>query len=234
MTDDLDARLTARFEREIGAFPAFRGSVIGGRPRSRWLKFAIFGTAAAVAIILVGGTVAREVLAPRSSAGSLAIGGRDLPGLVRASEVVVIGTVVSQGGTRVTSRDPNDITREDPNFVGIAQDYAFAVESSIKGNVTGTITVTISSLSRLRRDPFWYEFKSERVPPQVGSRYALFLRRLTLDASVYVLSFEPSQFELGTTAVVHSSWPDAKTYFPDRPVAEFLKALRDAATATSP
>jgi hypothetical protein len=234
MTDDLDPRLTARFAREIGTFPAFGSSAIGDRPRSRWLRFAAIGTATAVALVLVVGVVAREVLAPRSSAGTLAIAGRDLPELVRASEVVVVGTVVSQGGTRVTSRDPNDITREDPNFVGIAQDYAFAVESSIKGNVTGTITVTISSLSRVRRDPFWYEFKSERVPPQVGSRYALFLRRLTWDASVYVLSFEPSQFELGTTAVVHSSWPDAKTYFPDRPVAEFLKALRDAATAASP
>ena len=234
MTDDLDPHLTARFEREIGAFPAFRGSPVVGRPRSRRMKFALVGTATAVALVLVVGVVAREVLAPRSSAGSLAIAGRDLPELVRASEVVVIGTVVSQGGTRVISRAPYDITREDPNYVAIAQDYSFAVESSIKGDITGTITVTISSSSRVKRDPFWYEFKSDRVPPVVGSRYALFLRRLPWDASVYVLSFEPSQFELGTTAVVRSIWRDAKTYFPDRPVAEFLQALRDAASKGSP
>ena len=196
MTDDLDPRLSARFERELAAAPAFRGSHTGRRDgsRSRWVKFVSLGTAAVVAFAVVGGIIAREALAPRSSAGTLHVAGRDLPELVRASEVVVIGTVLSQGGTRVISRDPNDITREDPNYVAIAQDYAFAVESSIKGDVTGTITVTISSSSRVKRDPFWYEFKSASVPPQVGSRYALFLRRLPWDASVYVLSFEPSQF----------------------------------------
>jgi hypothetical protein len=234
MSDELDPRLQARFERELATVRAFRGSAIGSRTGSNspWARFAVLGTAVAVALALIGVTVAREVLAPRSSAGSLSIPGRDLPALVRASDVVVVGTVVSLGGTRVVSRDPNDITREDPNYVGIAQDYAFAVESSIKGEVSGTITVTISSSSRVKRDPFWYEFKSERVPPQVGTRYALFLRRLPWDASVYALSFEPSQFELGTSAVVRSIWPDAKTYFPDRPVAEFLQALRDAATAS--
>ena len=143
--------------------------------------------------------------------------------------MVVICTVLSQGGTRVTSRDPNDLTREDPNYVGIAQDYAFAVDSSIKGEATGTITVAIGSSSRVKRGPFWYEFKNERVPPQVGVRYALFLRRLPWDASVYALSFEPSQFELGATAVVRSIWREAKTFFPDRAVPEFMQALRDAA-----
>lgn len=234
MSDDLDPRLTARLERELAAVPAYRGVELGSRPRSasRWKKVALLGTAAALALVLVGGTVARELLAPRSSAGTIALGGRDLPELVRASEVVVIGTVLSKGGTRVVSRDPNDLTREDPNYVSIAQDYAFAVESSIKGDVRGTITVTISSSSRVRRDPFWYEYKSERLPPEVGSRYALFLRRLAWDASVYALSFEPSQFELGSMAVVQTIWRDAKTYFPDRPVDEFLRALRDAAASS--
>jgi hypothetical protein len=231
MSDDLDPRLTARFEREMAAVPAYRGAALDIRPRSRWRRFAVFGTAGVVALVLIGGTVAREVLAPRSSAGTIAVAGRDLPELVRMSDVVVIGTVVSQGGTRVTSRDPRDITREDPNFVGIAQDYSFAVESSVKGDVAGTITVTISSSSRVKRDPFWYEYKSDNIPPRVGSRYALFLRRLPWDPSIYVLAFEPSQFELGTMAVVRSRWLDAKTYFPDRPVADFLKALRDAASS---
>jgi hypothetical protein len=229
MSDDLDPRLTARFERELAAVPAYRGSALGIRTRSRWQKIAVLGTAVTVALVLIGGTIAREVLAPRSSAGTIAVAGRDLPELVRMSDVVVIGTVVSQGGTRVISRDPNDITREDPNYAAIGQDYTFAVESAIKGQPSGNITVTISSSSRVKRGPFWYEFKSESVPPRVGVRYALFLRRLPWDASVYALAFEPSQFELGTMAVVRSRWLDAKTYFPDRPVADFLKALRDAA-----
>jgi hypothetical protein len=195
-------------------------------------RVALLATAAVV-LAVIGGIVVREVLAPRSSAGTLAIGGRDLPELVRASDVVVIGTVMSAGGTRVVSRDPKDPTREDPNYVSVAQDYAFAVESSIKGDAAGTITVAIGSSSHVKRDPFWYEFKNERVPPRVGVRYALFLRRLAWDASVYVLSFEPSQFELGTTAVVRSMWREAKTYFPDRPVPEFLDALRDAARSSS-
>ena len=231
MSDDLDPRLTARFERELAAVPAYRGLALGIRTRSRWQKIAVLGTAVTVALVLIGGTIAREVLAPRSSAGTIAVAGRDLPELVRMSDVVVIGTAVSQGGTRVISRDPNDITREDPNYAAIGQDYAFAVESAIKGHPSGTITVTISSSSRVKRGPFWYEFKSESVPPRVGVRYALFLRRLPWDASVYALAFEPSQFELGTMAVVRSRWLDAKTYFPDRPVADFIKALRDAAAS---
>jgi hypothetical protein len=230
MSDDLDPRLTARFELELAAVPAYHGSALGGRPRSHWRRFAVLGVAAA-ALALVGGTVAFEALAPRSSAGSIAVGGRDLPELVRKSDVVVIGAVLSQGGTRVTSRDPNDITREDPNFVSIGQDYAFAVESSIKGGATGTITLTIHSSSRVKNGPFWYEFKDEGNPPRVGSRYVLFLRRIPWDSSVYVLAFEPSQFELGTMAVVRSRWLDAKTYFPDRPVADFIKAVRDAAAS---
>ena len=233
MSDDLDPGLAARFDRELAAAPAFRGSATRSRPRStsRWPRFAVIGVAATVAFAVVGVTVGREVLAPRSSAGTRAVAGRDLPELVRMSDVVVIGTVVSQGGTRVISRDPNDITREDPNYSVIGQDYAFAVESAIKGQSSGTITVTISSSSRVKRGPFWYEFKSESVPPRVGVRYALFLRRLPWDASVYALAFEPSQFELGELAVVRTIWPDAKTYFPDRPVAEFVKALREAASS---
>jgi hypothetical protein len=176
MSDDLDPRLAARFERELAAVPADRGAALDIRPRSRWRRFAVFGTAAVVALVLIAATVAREVLAPRSSAGTIAVAGRDLPELVRMSDVVVIGTVVSQGGTRVISRDPRDITREDPNYAGIGQDYAFAVESAIKGQPSGTITVTISSSSRVKRGPFWYEFKSESVPPRVGVRYALCLR----------------------------------------------------------
>jgi hypothetical protein len=195
-------------------------------------RVALLATAAVV-LAVIGGIVVREVLAPRSSAGTLAIGGRDLPELVRASDVVVIGTVMSAGGTRVVSRDPNDLTREDPNYVSVAQDYAFVVDSSIKGEAAGTITVAIGSSSRVKRDPFWYEYKSDSIPPRVGSRYALFLRRLQWDASVYVLSFEPSQFELGAMAVVRSRWLDADTYFPDRPVPEFLQALRDAAKPAS-
>lgn len=231
MTDDLDPRLIARFERELVAAPAFRRSHPGRREGSwsRRMKFVPLGAAAVVAFAVVGGIVAREALAPRSSAGSLHIAGRDLPELVQASDVVVVGTVLSQGGTRVTSRDPNDLSREDPNYVGVAQDYAVAVEASIKGDVSGTITVTIGSSSRVKRGVFWYEFKNERVPPQVGTRYALFLRRLPQDASVYVLNFEPSQFELTTMAIVRSIWPDARTHFPDRPAPEFLEALREAA-----
>jgi hypothetical protein len=34
-------------------------------------------------------------------------------------------------------------------------------------------------------------------------------------------------------AVVRSIWLDAKTFFPDRPVPEFLQALREAATTAS-
>jgi hypothetical protein len=80
MSDDLDPRLAARFDGELAAVQAFRGSATRSRPRSnsRWSRFAVTGTAAAVALAIIGITVAREVLAPRSSAGTIAVAGRDL------------------------------------------------------------------------------------------------------------------------------------------------------------
>ena len=198
----------------------------------RWIKLTC-ATVVVVALVVLAGSAARQALSP-SSAGRIFVGGRDLHQLVRRSEVVAIGTVLSAEGTRVISRDPSDLTREDPNYVAIAQDYAFAVEAAIKGEVSGTITVTIGTSSRVKNAPFWSEVQHQRVLPRVGSRYALFLRTLPWDASVYVLSFEPSQFELASTAIVRSMWRDASTYFPDRPVPELLRALRDAAAADVP
>jgi hypothetical protein len=190
-------------------------------------------TTVVVALVVIAGSAACQTLPPPST-GRIFVAGRDLHELVRASELVAIGTVVSTGGTRVTSRDPNDLTREDPNYVAIAQDYAFAVEAAIKGAASGTITVTIATSSRVKNAWFWSEVQQRRVLPNVGSRYALFLRTLPWDASVYVLGFEPSQFELDTTASVRSTWRDASTYFPDRDLSEFLRALRDAAAGEAP
>ena len=51
MSDDLDPRLTARFERELAAVPAYRVPAIGSRTRPRWQKFAVLGTAGVVALV---------------------------------------------------------------------------------------------------------------------------------------------------------------------------------------
>lgn len=84
--------------------------------------------------------------------------------------MVVVGTIVSKGGTRVTSRDPNDLTREDSNYQSIAQDYA---SQSRSPSTAGTIIVTMHAVSRVKHGPYWYEFESERIQPRIGSRYVL-------------------------------------------------------------
>ena len=235
MNDDLDPRLRARFTEELSALPTTHGWLTSPRPRSgHQPRFGlIVGVVAAVLLAIVGGDAAIGLLAAKSSSpASLELGGRDLRELVWASDAVVVGTITSEGSMRNVGRDPTDPSREDPNHIAVAQDYTLLIEESIKGEISGSITVTNARSSRDRVGPLWIESKNERyIPLTVGTRYALFLRRLPWDQSVYVLGFEPSQFELGKEAVVRSVWPDAQRSFPDRPVSEFLQSLRAASSA---
>lgn len=165
--------------------------------------------------------------APPASHANIVIGGRNIASLTRASELVVVGVVTREAGTRNLVRDPYDITREHQTLVGVAQDYEISVESSLKGSASETIVVTNArSMGKRGGD----QVPNDRfVPLIVGTRYVLFVTRLSIDPTAYVLAFEPSQFELTDKAAVRSKWDVAATLFPTRPAQQFLDEVRAAA-----
>ncbi len=177
----------------------------------------------ALAIALLGVVAC----APPVSHATVVVGGRDIATLTRSSDLVVVGVVVREGGTRNLVRDPYDLAREHQTLVGVAQDYEVSVEASLKGGAAGQILVTNARSMGKRGGE---QVTNERfVPLVVGKRYMLFATRLPFEPSTYVLSFEPSQFELTGSAAVRSNWNEATTLFPVRPTGQFLNEVRTAA-----
>ncbi len=115
----------------------------------------------------------------------------------------------------------------------LAQEYGVSIESTIKGGAAAHVIVTVAQKRAPRGQQFvnYDEFQSLVL----GARYALFLRMLDWAPGVYSIAFEPSRFKLeGDRAVVQSPWNEALTYFPARPTADFLQAVRAAASVTAP
>lgn len=159
----------------------------------------------------------------------------DVQSLARMSQVIVVGTVTSEAGTRNLARNPSDPAKEDLTRKVIAQDYAFSVQETLKG-VTGPAIVVTSARSGSIAGPNGQtgEYKDESfVPLTVGGRYLLLLRSLPWEPGVYALAFEPSRFELGAGATVRSTWRDAQTYFPVISTDLFISTLRAAVSANS-
>jgi hypothetical protein len=165
------------------------------------------------------------------TSSSLRIAGRDVESLIAASDVVIVGRVMGEAGTRNLVRDPYDIQKEHKTLVGVAQDYAVEIERTIKGaNLPAQVIVTNSRSMGPRGGQ---QVQNERfIPLNAGSRYVLFAQRLVQDPTVFVLSFEPSVFELGQTASVHSVWPEARWRFPPKPAELFVAEVVAAAART--
>lgn len=165
------------------------------------------------------------------TSSSLRIGGRDLESLVAASDVVIIGRVVREAGTRNLVRDPYDMQKEHKTLVGVAQDYDIEIEGTLKGADLAAQVVVTNSRSMGQRGGEQVQHVSF-MPLNVGTRYVLFVRRLILEPTVFVLSFEPSVFELGQTASVRSAWPEAASHFPSKPAEVFVADVGAAAART--
>lgn len=159
----------------------------------------------------------------------------DFASLARMSEVIVIGVVSSEGGTRNTARNPNDTSREDPNRTTVSQDYAFSVEEVLKGDSSRNITITSARSGVVRSDGRVGEFVYDTfIPLRVGTRYVLLLRSMSWAPGIYSVAFEPGIFELGAGAQVRSTWPEAGKYFPATSTDLFLSRLRSAVSAEVP
>lgn len=128
------------------------------------------------------------------------------------------------------ARDPKDITRADPNFVGLAQDYSVTVELGLKGDTPSQMVLTLAN-KRGPRGEELIPYEHFR-PLAIGSSYVLFLRKLPGESNVYVVAFEPSRFIVeGASVVVQSPWDDAPKYFPTQAKVTFLQSIRNAVAA---
>lgn len=150
-----------------------------------------------------------------------------LGGLAAASDLIVVGAIRAEAGTRNLARDPKDLSREDPTMVGLGQDYVIEVESTIKGEATPTIVVSLARWHGPRGQAPRED--SDFIPLEKGTRYVLFLQRSRAFAGIYVPAPEPFRFKLTDQARAESFWPDAQQHFPPTDVSAFIGSVRAAA-----
>jgi hypothetical protein len=159
----------------------------------------------------------------------LFVAGRDLKAVTTYADVIVVGTVVGEGGLQNIARDAFDITREHPSVKVLAQQYRVAVESVLKGQASGTIVVTVArSFQQGNESPIP---NANFLPLEASQQYLLLLKRHPFDANLFAVAFEPSRFKLGTLAVVQSPWRDAPKVFPPRSTADLLSEIRSVVSA---
>lgn len=149
-----------------------------------------------------------------------------LQSLASGSDVVLIGVVRAESGTRNMARQPDDPRKPHQTLVITGQDYEVSVLSVLKGTAEQTIVVTAAksvgtSAETMARHPNY-------VPTRIGGQYLFFLDRQIDGTSGYVPSAEPWRFELTTTAEPISAWTDASRYFPKKPRTEFIAEVMSA------
>lgn len=224
--DDLRSKLDALPVRPLRAYSD------GRKPRQVTNLARLAARAVAVVLaVAAAGVIWAQIGAdvPGSAVGSQLVA-RNLDAAARMSQVIVVGTVVSEGGIRNTARDPKDPSRPDSNMTIESQDYVLEVEESLKGSVASQITVTSARSGQVRRGFLMHRFDyTNFVPLDVGARYVLLLQ--TTRDGVYSIATEPGRFELNGQATARSTWSEARTLFPDRPAEDFLRDLRAAIAA---
>jgi hypothetical protein len=125
------------------------------------------------------------------------------------------------------ARDPNDHSKDDPQYVIEGVDYRLKVDTYLKGTGPTEIRVTQrkSVLNKARsQTPSLFEgFKD--LPN--GGRYVLFIRETKDGSGSYVGIAEPWRFRLeGGKARLESQWENAATTFPEVGEVEFLDQVR--------
>jgi hypothetical protein len=152
-----------------------------------------------------------------------------LTDLTHASDVVLIGVVDKESGTRNLARNPKDLSQEDRNLIVVGQDYLVSVTSVLKGSAPAKSTITVArgrgTPSRgVKDDIDW-------IPLVTGQEYVLFLKSLPYEPAVLALAIEPSRFRIDTQVRAESPWQLAETYFPPRDRQSFLAELTAAAAS---
>lgn len=179
-----------------------------------------------IALILLGALLLTAACGRSGGEGAMDVR-RSIPDLVQSADAIVIGTVLSAGGNRNLSRNPRDLTQDDPNHPVIGQDYTVQIESVLKGAPAQTLTVSLSKLHGASNPLHTQD--NDFVPLVVGARYVLFLQRLIgFPGLVYGVGVEPGAFRLTDRARVSSRWVGALASFPESSVADFISQVQIA------
>lgn len=142
-----------------------------------------------------------------------------LRSLAQSSDLVVVGVVRGELGTRNMARRADDPLQPHPALVSLGQDYDVQIVDVLKGPAERSLVVSISKAMKV--DDRFVTYRGF-LPLQNGSRYVLFLRRQIDGTNGYVPAPEPWRFRLTTVAEAQSPWPDASRYFPTKDAEQFL------------
>ena len=136
------------------------------------------------------------------------------------AEVIVIGTVRAQLQTHNLSRDAQDPSKENTEFVILGTDYEVSVDRYLKGDGDRKIIMT--------QEGGELDGKIQRMhaltPIHIGTTYILFLNRVS---DKYRFGGEPYKFKLsGGKVTVDSSNMLAPVHFKDKTEQAFLDELK--------
>jgi len=115
-----------------------------------------------------------------------------IEGLANDAPVIVVGEVISKGGSRNLARNPADPTQEADDHKTMSQEYYFQVEHYLKGSGESQILIVYPAYT-IRSDGT--EFEAPELPLQLGGRYILFLAKNNNNNTYYGIG-EPWQFQL--------------------------------------
>lgn len=169
--------------------------------------------------------------------------------LVQRSSLIVIGQVISTGGTFNMARDPNDISRPDPNVIEIGQIYEIQVQRYLKGTGDGTVYVvqpegflgphadkTAAAIATARA-------QDKHIRMRSAIAFLMFLQPhpKVADAGVpnnqyYVGVAEPWRFDLSDPNLVRpeSPWLGASQLFPPRTSTQIVNQVLNPNSTPEP
>ena len=136
------------------------------------------------------------------------------------AEVIVIGTVRAQLQTHNLSRDSQDPSKENTEFVILGTDYEVSVDRYLKGAGNRKIIMTQEGGELGGKT----QLVDSRTPIHIGTTYAFFLVKV---ADKYRFGGEPYKFKIsGGKVMVDSSEEIAQAHFIEMTEHEFLDELK--------
>jgi hypothetical protein len=158
------------------------------------------------------------------------------------SKIIIIGRPVANEGIVNTARDPDDPTKEDPEYFGIGQVYEVEISSYIKGEGPNSLYVIQNQgiinrdLHEISDDDIEQAQKvSKVIPLLINEQYILFLHPASYSYGKFPLEQlvvgrgHPWAFrinELGC-AQAEDSIANVLRYFPARPLDEFVGYIQN-------
>ncbi|HCG99409.1 MAG: hypothetical protein A2074_07050 [Candidatus Aquicultor primus] len=136
------------------------------------------------------------------------------------AEVIVIGTVRAQLQTYNLSRDLQDPSKENTEFVVLGTDYEVGVDRYLKGAGNRKIIMTQEGGELDGKT----QLMDARTPIHIGTTYILFLIKVS---DKYRFGAEPYKFKIsGGKVTVDSSEEIASVHFREMTEQEFLDELK--------